>query len=602
MRLIRGFAGKVAGAVFAVLMLIFILTMAPWDKITTGTTVGKVNGRPIDVRAYETEVQRTTEARQRESSENVGLDDQQAIRNEVWDQFVTAELLQSQYRDRNVQVSDDEVVDALRTSPLPQFLREPEFQTKGQFDLAKYQKWLTSSVAQQFLPQLELEYRDQLERAKLFRTVTADVYLSDPAIWERYRDEHETAKIDLAAIAPRTAVADSSVTVSPAEIDAWYQAHKTDLNRPRTIYTSFVAVSRLADASDTAAALARAEGVRKEIVGGAPFAEVAKRESADTVSGNKGGDLGEWTKGAFDPAFDSVAFSIKLNETSEPVRTQFGYHIIQVTSRNGKKAKGRHVLIPIEVTGKHRDRLDAQADSLDKLAAEQLDPAALDTVARALGLQVGKSKPLADGGKMQIGMLTLPDAGAWASTAKVGQVSSIIETPFAMYLFRVDSIHPAGVPTLADAKDEVTGAIRNDKKKAQARALGQDLLKRIDGGATLAQAADSLKLPHQVYGPFTRINSPIQDPLVTGAAFGLPSGKHSGLIDTKDGLYVLQVLERTPADSAAFTKELQQARARANQEARQERVQNYVAGLRSTAKIVDNRSKLLQTRGQTQGS
>ena len=63
MRLIRGFAGKVAGAVFAVLMLIFILTMAPWDKITTGTTVGKVNGRPIDVRAYETEVQRTTEAR-----------------------------------------------------------------------------------------------------------------------------------------------------------------------------------------------------------------------------------------------------------------------------------------------------------------------------------------------------------------------------------------------------------------------------------------------------------------------------------------------------------------------------------------------------------
>jgi peptidyl-prolyl cis-trans isomerase D len=490
------------------------------------------------------------------------------------------------------------VVDALRTSPLPQFLREPEFQTKGQFDPAKYQKWLTSSVAQQFLPQLELEYRDQLERAKLFRAVTADVYLSDPAVWERYRDEHETVKIDLAALVPRAAIPDSAVKVSPAEIDAWYQAHTAELKRPRTIYTSFVAVSRLPDASDSAAARARAESVRKEIVDGAPFAEVAKRESADTASGSKGGDLGEWTKGAFDPAFDSVAFSIKLNELSEPVRTQFGYHIIQVTSRNGKKAKGRHILIPIEVTGKHRDRLDAQADSLDKLAAEQLDPAALDTVARALGLQVGKAKPLPEGAKMQIGMLTLPDAGGWASQAKVGQISSIIETPFAMYLFRVDSIHPAGIPTLAGAKDAVTDAIRNEKKKVEARALGRELIKRLDGGATLAQAADALKLPHQVYGPFSRLSSPIQEPLVTGAAFGLPAGKHSGVIDTKEGLYVLEVLERTAADSAAFTKDLQQARAQANQAARQERVQNYLAGLRSTAKIVDNRAKLLQARGQ----
>ncbi len=587
---------------FAGLMLVFILTMAPWDKITTGTSVGEVNGRRIDVRAYEGEVQRAVEARQRQSSENLGLDDQQAVRNEVWDQFVTGELLESEYRRRGVRVNDDEVVDAIRTTPLPEFYRLPEFQSKGQFDPAKYQKWLTSSVAQQFLPQMELQYRDQLERAKLFRTVTSDVYLSDAAVWERYRDEHEAVKIDLAALVPRTVVPDSAVTVSAAEIDAWYRTHKAELQRPRTIYTSFVAISRLPDASDTAAARARADAVRKELTGGAPFAEVAKRESADTVSGNKGGDLGEWTKGAFDPTFDSVAFSLKLNEISEPVLTQFGFHLIQVSSRSGKKAKGRHILIPIEVTGKHRDRLDAQADSLDRLAAEQLDPAALDTVARALGLRIGRAKPLAEGGKMQIGVLTLPDAGAWASQAKVGQISSMIETPFAMYLFRVDSTHPAGIPSLADAKDAVTDSVRTEKKKAETRKLGQELVKRIDAGATLAQAADSMKIPHQVYGPFARLNSPIKDPLVTGAAFGLPAGKHSSLIDTKDGIYVLQVLERTAADSAAFVKDLNQTRAQANQGARQERVQTYVAGLRSTAKIVDNRSKLVQqARGQQQG-
>ena len=60
---------------------------------------------------------------------------------------------------------------------------------------------------------------------KLFRTVTSDVYLSDPAIWQRYRDEHEVVKVDLAAIVPRNAVPDSAVTVSPPEVEAWYQAH-----------------------------------------------------------------------------------------------------------------------------------------------------------------------------------------------------------------------------------------------------------------------------------------------------------------------------------------------------------------------------------------
>src|SRR6476661_8622578 len=217
MKLIRGFAGKIAGAVFAGLMLIFVLTMAPWDKISTGTTIGEVNGRPIDVRAYEGQVQQAIQARQRESSENMGLDDQDAVRNDVWDQFITSELLESEYKHRRVRVTDEEIVEAIRTTPLPEFYRLPEFQTNGKFDVAKYQKWLSSSVAQPFLPQMEVQYRDQLERAKLFRTLTSDVYLSDPALWERYRDEHEVVKVDLAAIIPHTAVADSAVAVSPAE-------------------------------------------------------------------------------------------------------------------------------------------------------------------------------------------------------------------------------------------------------------------------------------------------------------------------------------------------------------------------------------------------
>jgi peptidyl-prolyl cis-trans isomerase D len=594
MKFVRGIAGKVAGAVFALLMLVFMLTTVDWGNLTASRNVGSVNGEAIDARVYETEVQRVIDTRQRQSPASFGLDDYDAIRNEVWNEFVTEKLLRDEYARRSIAVSDDEIFEAIRTNPLPEFYRLPEFQTDSQFDLAKYQKWLGSSVAQQFIPTLEAQYRTQIERAKLVRGITADVYLSDAALWERYRDENEKVKIGLAAIVPRNAVPDSAVTVTDREIAEYYRTHRTELDRPKTVHTSFVAIPRFADGTDSAAARARADSLRNEILGGRPFDEVAKLESADTVSGRQGGDLGEWTKGSFDPAFDSAAFAMPLKKLSQPVLTQFGYHLIEVQSRKGNKAKARHILVPIEITGAHRDRLDAQADSLERLAAEQTDPAALDTVARALKLEIRKSQPLRAGEKMRVGILTLPDAGIWASRAKQGEISPIIETPVAMYLFRVDSIAEGGVPPLDRIRDEVAQRVRDEKKVASAREIAKQLRHRVQAGAKLAAVADSLTLPFDVFGPFSRVNPPVSSPVVVGAAFGIDSGKVSGVIESKDGLYVLEVLSRSAADSAAFTKDLEQYRLRALQQARQERVQNFVAGLRSAAEIEDNRAKLYE--------
>jgi peptidyl-prolyl cis-trans isomerase C len=80
-----------------------------------------------------------------------------------------------------------------------------------------------------------------------------------------------------------------------------------------------------------AEAKSKAEGIRKEIQGGADFAEMARKESDDTGSGARGGDLDVFGHGMMVPEFDKVAFGLKKGEVSEPVKTQFGYHIIQVT-------------------------------------------------------------------------------------------------------------------------------------------------------------------------------------------------------------------------------------------------------------------------------
>jgi peptidyl-prolyl cis-trans isomerase D len=588
------------------LMVVVAITFFAWlvldlsgitggTGLLTQTSVGKINGRSIDARTYQTIVQQSIDARQRQSPGAMGLDDYQQVRDEVWDQIVQSNVLNTEYRRRGISVSDDEVVQAIRTSPLAEFQNVPEFQTDSQFDLGKYQRWLTSSVAQQYLPSLEAQYREELQRAKLLRVVTSDIYLSDAALWEQYRDEHEMVKIGLTAVVPRNAVPDSSIQVSQAEAMTYYKAHSKEFERPKTAYLSYVALPRAATAADTVAVRARADSARQEILAGAPFADVARRESSDSASAAKGGDLGEWTKGTMDPAFDSAAFSLPLRTVSRPVLSQFGFHLIAITSRKGKKAKGRHILFPIEVTGAHRDQLDAQADSLEHLGAERTDPAALDTVARALKIRIGKTAPVQQGTKVQVGQLVVPDAGVWAFQAKPGATSTVIETSYAYYIFRLDSLQPAGVPLFDQIRSSVFSAARDEKKWKAARDLAAAYVKRLEAGASMADAAGAMKLPHREFGPFSRINPPLTNPVVVGTAFGLKKGERSGILDTKEGIYVIESLDRVKADSAAFVKELDQYRARAINRAKQERVRNYLTALRKSAKIVDNRDKVLQT-------
>jgi len=588
-------SAKVAGAIFALLMLIFVLTSVDWSGLTKSTSVGKINGQSVDTRTFQGFVQQSIDNRQRDLPTSLTLEERHQIEDQVWEELIQNRVLETEYERRGISVSTDEIVQAIRNSPPADFRNGPEFQTDSQFDMNKYQRWLTSSVGAQYLPALEAQYRDQLRRSKLLRVVAADIYLSDAALWEQYRDENEQVKVAVTAIIPRNAVPDSAVKLTDEEVTAYYRSHQDDFKRSRTAFLSFVALPRLTNASDTAFAKARADSAKAAILSGEPFADVARRESSDSVSAAAGGDLGEWTKGSMDPAFDSAAFAMPLKKVSQPVLSQFGFHIIEITSRKGNKAKGRHILIPIEVAGEHRDHLDAEADSLERLAAEREDPAALDTVSKALSLPIGGTGGVQEGTRVQVGNLVVPDAGAWAfGGSKPGHTSPVIETSFAFYIFRIDSVQAAGVPPLAQVRPAVEFALRNDKKKQLVKPKAEEYLKRLANGESMAAAAKAMNLPNREFGPFSRVNPPLTDPMVVGTAFGLEKGQRSGLLDTPDGMYVMESLERVPADSAKFVKELDEYRTKMIDMARQARVRGYLAALRQSAKIVDNRARLRQ--------
>lgn len=133
-----------------------------------------------------------------------------------------------------------------------------------------------------------------------------------------------------------------SAKPSPDAVEKYYKEHQTEYEtaKARHILIRFQG-SRVPlkpqqkDLTD-AEALAKAQELKKKLDGGADFAELAKAESDDSGSGANGGDLGTFGRGRMVPQFEQVVFTLPPGEVSEPAKTPFGYHLIQVQERKAK--------------------------------------------------------------------------------------------------------------------------------------------------------------------------------------------------------------------------------------------------------------------------
>lgn len=130
----------------------------------------------------------------------------------------------------------------------------------------------------------------------------------------------------------------SSVKVDNAAVEKYYNDHKMEYEVVKARHVlirvkgaPMQGIPGKKELTDEEA-LAKAQEVRKLLVGGEDFAKVAKAESDDVSSGNQGGDVGEFHKGMMVPPFEEAAFAAKVNEITEPVKSPFGYHVIQVQS------------------------------------------------------------------------------------------------------------------------------------------------------------------------------------------------------------------------------------------------------------------------------
>ena len=562
----------------------------------------KVNGREVHLQEYDAARQAAFEQVRRQTGGRLTREEEQQVENQVVDELTQALLLEQQYRKLGITVSEQELIQAAQSAPPPEVMQSPEFQTNGQFDISKWQRYLASASDPQFLRSLEARYREQIPQVKLAQYLTADVYVPDAKLWRMYRDQHESVTVALLAIRPEQ-IPDQDAPVTDAELEQYYEAHKTDFKRPAVAFLSFIAQPRLPDAADSAAALAHARRVRQEVAGGgvSKFEDVAKHASADTASGSRGGDLG-WIRRderGFDPAFLAALRTLHPGELSQPALSSFGYHILRVDAARGDSLHVRHILIPLEPQGKHLEYVESRADTLDKLAAERPDGSVLDTLARALSLPLGHAPPLVEGERMVLGQYVIPDVSVWAFEARVGETSPVIEARPGYYVFRLDSLVPAGSPPLSEIRGRVLDAARLAKKREVAARRAEQIAQDLGRAGDLTQLAAAHGLTVQKVGPFTRLVPPaiLQDnALAVGAAFGLRPGARSGLIRGATGYAVLQGLRRTTADSIAWLKQKDAQRENLLAPTRQARIQAFLAALKARAKIVDRRKALFAAR------
>ncbi len=440
------------------------------------------------------------------------------LRSQVLDDMIRQVLLLEVSRRIGMRVSDTEVRD--------QILAESAFKRDGQFDRESYERLLRM---QGLSPaQFEMQVRQQLIGQQLRRTI-----LGSELVTRSERDDYHRLigqKRDLAYVLLKSADYQTEDPVDEKAIQTYYAAHADRFRVEEMVKLDYLVLdvtelakqSQISDedlrraydedqsrfgqaerrvvrhllksvptGADDAAAqkvLAEVQALRERIQSGEPFEEVAKAESQDPGSASAGGSLGSIEQGVMDPAFDQAAFALSVGQISEPVRTRFGYHLIEVTEIIPASIKPFDEVKETlrEELAKHR----AEAlyyDLGERLAnAVYESPDSLAPAAEELGLQVQQSDWIGrEGGE---GILAQPRVmgAAFSEEVLVNRTNSDLIEPepdvLRAIVLRVADHRESTTRPLAEVRDEVIEAVRLERAREATLKAAEQVAEQLRQG------------------------------------------------------------------------------------------------------------------------
>lgn len=570
-----------------------------WGMDITGQTsgsfgeIGRVNGTPVSYDQYMASYRNLYDQLAQFQEEPITNAQNSELEDQAWDEVVNSILIQQELERRRIIVTDEEVQTAALLSPPPDFVSSAAFQTDGVFDITKYQQFLATADN---LTQLQLEayYRDVIPRGKLLRQVSSGIYVSDAELWSAYKDLNERASVSYVSFEPLTRVSDDEIEISAAEVSRYYDDNTDEFTVPASAGVISVAFTKAPTSADTAAVMDRALEIRQSILDGEDFGEVAMRESTDEATAPDGGDLGVFSQGTMVSQFDSAVFAASVGRVTEPVRTSFGVHLIEVSERWGQdSAQARHILLPMARTDESEIDLLATADSLEELGESM----PLTDAAVSLGLETD-TVDLIETLPIVPGAGDVAEGGEWVFDPEtmVGDVSPVFENRTTFYAIEVVSIDPARTLSIEEAEVAIRGNIGTDKKVATALEEARELAAEVHAGRALAEIAREFGLEVRDAGPFARndfVPGLGRHNAAVGTAFGLEVGEVSDAVEANRNAYVIERTGSEAADSLAWLEQVDLQRAQALGAIQQQRLTQWIEALRANANIVDRREQVL---------
>ncbi|MDZ7291013.1 MAG: peptidylprolyl isomerase [candidate division KSB1 bacterium] len=227
------------------------------------------------------------------------------------------------------------------------------------------------------------------------------------------------------------------IKISRREVEEFFRAAKDSLPGIKAaVHLSHILLSITPGEAATRAAQAKIDTVLKRVRSGEDFAGLARLYSEDPGSAQKGGELGFIQRGDFVKEFEEAAFALQPGEISGVVRTQFGFHIIQLIDRRGEKINARHILVRLSATGEDERATEAFARQLrDEILSGKIS---FEDAARKYSTDQTSNEKAGDLGWFESDQLQVPVFREAARTLQPGEISQPLRTQYGFHLVRLN--------------------------------------------------------------------------------------------------------------------------------------------------------------------
>lgn len=344
------------------------------------------------------------------------------------------------------------------------------------------------------------------------------------ADYQKTKAKYQTvATVDLSYITLESAAFTNQVTITNADIQAGYDklVAASQSNAERHARHILIAVD---DTTKDADAKKQAEALTARIAKGEDFATLAKTYSKDAGSAVSGGDLGFAAKGTYVPEFEQSLDTLKAGETSKPIKTQFGYHMIQLieTRQTGAPAL-ETVRAQLEAEARQVKADVLYNDAVNQINEQAVDGERLLDLAKAQGLAVQVQKGFTKAGG--VGDLAHADLRKIAfsddQTVDHHISSGIAVDPTRTVWIQAQNYQPVRQQTLAEASMQIKSQLVIKAASQAALVDAKAMIKAIREGAVPAVVATQYGTSFNDMGSITRMTA-LPDPKLQIATFGLP--------------------------------------------------------------------------------